>query len=66
MIRASQFRFVALSRVYHTRQGKNTPDKSEILGLRFLFNVGWRMTTKNPQTKWSGDVVEHCQQQSNL
>ena len=25
MIRASQFRFVALNRVYHTRQGKNTP-----------------------------------------
>jgi len=22
--------------------------------------------TKNPQTEWSGDVVEHCQQQSNL
>jgi hypothetical protein len=21
---------------------------------------------KNPQTEWSGDVVEHCQQQSNL
>ena len=43
-----------------------TPDKSEILGLLFLFNVGRRMTQKNPQTEWSGDVVEHCQQKSNL
>ena len=23
-------------------------------------------TTKNPQTEWSGDVVEHCPQQPNL
>ena len=49
------------SSVYHTRQGKNTP-------IRVKFSVccsGLANDTKNPQTEWPGDVVEHCQRQLN-
>lgn len=47
--------------------------KQQPTGLLFATPAAWPCcsrpvppTTKNPQTEWSGDVVEHCPQQSNL
>jgi len=57
-------KFIALLsqiQVYHTRQ-KNTPQDAGIDRQTFCYC----QPQKNPQTEWSGDVVEHCPQQPNL
>ena len=65
-----KFRFVELSRVYHTRQVKNTPDKVKFAGWKAQsrpVRALYRPPKQKDPTRMSRVVlVEHCPQHSKL